>query len=342
MALVEERILRPNFTEEAFNTAKKRLTEELKNASARPNFIAGTVFGKIQYGKDNVLGWPTIGTEATINNITLADIKNYYDKNFSKQEADVVVVGDVSKDAIVSKLGFLQQLPDAKVTLPTLAAAPKVEKTKIYFINVPNAAQTEFRIGYVTGMKYDGYGDYFKSTIMNYPFGGAFNSRLNLDLREERGWTYGARGNFDADKYTGTYVFSAGIKANATDSAMADILKIMNEYRGKGITAEELAFTQNSMGQSDARKYEMGFQKAMFLARILDYDLPADFSKKQNEVLAKMKVADVNMLASKYIPDANKMNVLLVGDKAKVWPGLEKLGYEMVELDKNGDPVVKN
>ena len=95
------------------------------------------------------------------------------------------------------------------------------------------------------------------------------------------------------------------------------------------------------MGQSDARNYERGFQKATFLSRIMEYDLPADFSKKQNELLNKLTVADVNTLASQNIPDVNKMNVVLVGDKAKLWSGLEKLGYEMVELDKNGDPIVK-
>src|SRR5690606_22710079 len=98
----------------------------------------------------------------------------------------------------------------------------------------------------------------------------------------------GARCFFDANKYTGSYAFSSGIKANATDSAMADILSIIKEYRTKGITKEELAFTQSSIGQSEARKYEAGYQKAGFLSRILKYDLPEDYATKQNDMLAKM------------------------------------------------------
>ena len=341
MALVEERLLLPKFTEEAFSTNKKRLLEEIKNSMNRPAVVASNVYNKVQYGKNNVLGWPGAGTETTIGNIQFADMQRYYDNYISKKNAEVVVVGDIGEGQVTNSLAFLQKLPSTQIALPSLPAAPKPEKTRIHFVNVPNAAQTEFRIGYVTDMKYDALGNYYKSTVMNYPFGGAFNSRLNLDLREERGWTYGARGYFDGDKYTGTYTFSSGVKANATDSAMADVLKLMKEFREKGVTADELAFTKSSMGQSDARNYERGFQKATFLSRIMEYDLPADFSKKQNELLNKLTVADVNTLASQNIPDVNKMNVVLVGDKAKLWSGLEKLGYEMVELDKNGDPIVK-
>lgn len=337
MALLQERLLNPKFTEEAFKTDKKRLIENLKNASVRPNYVASVVYSKILYGTDNVLGWPANGTEKTLNNITLADIQNYYDNNISANDAEVVVVGDVNKDKVMPQLAFMKQLSDKAMMIPELPKAPMIEKTKIYFVNIPNAAQTEFRVGYVSDLRYDAVGDYYKATVMNYPLGGAFNSRLNLDLREDKGWTYGARSSFDGDKYTGTMTFSAGIKANATDSALADVLRIMKDYRSKGITNEELAFTQKSIAQSDARKYEMGIQKVLFLWRIMDYNLPADFSKQQNDMLGKMSINDVNSIAMKYLPDVDKMNIVLVGDKAKVWDGLQKMGYEVVELDKDGN-----
>lgn len=341
MDLVQERILHPNFTEEAFARNKKQTIESIKNLLNRPVYVADVVFGKVQYGEGSVLGWPENGTETTIGNIELGDINDYYDRNISKKDAEITVVGDISEEQAVNKLSFLTELPGKDIRLPELPPAPAIAKTRIYFVNVPNAAQTEFRIGYVTDMKYDAFGDYFKSSVMNYPLGGAFNSRLNLDLREDKGWTYGARSYFDGDKYTGVYQFSAGIKGNATDSAMADVLKILKEYKEKGMTAEELAFTQKSMGQSDARKYETGFQKAMFLSRIMKYGLPSDFPKTQNEMLGKMSLNDVNALAMKYVPATDKMNVLLVGDKAKVWDGLQQLGYEMVELDKEGNIIAK-
>ena len=248
-------------------------------------------------------------------------------------------MGAIGKEEIIPKLAFLGQLPDKDIRLPELKVPAAITKTKIYFVDVPNAAQTEFRIGYVTGLKYDALGDYFKAGVMNYPLGGAFNSRLNLHLRESKGWTYGARGFFDGDKYTGSYSFSAGIKADATDSALADVMRIITDFRTKGISAEELEFTRKSLGQSDARKYEAAFQKAGFLSRILDYDLPASYTKDQNKLLEKLSTAEVNKLAGTYAPDPSKVQIVLVGDKARLWERLEGLGYELEELNKDGNPV---
>jgi zinc protease len=321
---------------------KKRAIETIKNSMNRPNYVASTVYPRVLYGQDNVLGWSAQGTEKTIQNIELKDVEDYYNNNLSKKGAQVIVVGDIKKEEILPKLAFLQQLPDRTVTLPALKPAPQIGKTKIYFVNVPNAAQTEFRMGYVTDLKFDALGDYYKAGVMNYPLGGAFNSRLNIDLREEKGWTYGARGFFDGDKYTGSYSFSAGIRADATDSALTDIVRILTDYRSKGATPEELEFTRKSIGQSDARKYENAFQKAAFLSNILEYNLPASYTKDQNMLLEKLAIGEVNQLASRYSPDLSKVNIVLVGDKAKVWDKLQKMGYEMQELDREGNPISSN
>jgi zinc protease len=231
-------------------------------------------------------------------------------------------------------------LPDKKITLPTLPASPVVEKTKIYLVDVPKAAQTEFRVGYVTGLKYDATGEYYKAGLMNFALGGAFNSRLNLNLREDKGWTYGARSGFSGGKQTGDFAFSAGIRANATDSAMIEIMKELKNYEESGITEEELAFMKSAIGQRDALRYETGFQKAGFIGNILDNNLPPDFVDQQNKIVANITKAEIDALAKKWIKDG-KMNVLVVGDKAKILPGLQKLGYEIIELDADGKPVEK-
>src|SRR5690606_30910792 len=123
-------------------------------------------------------------------------------------------------------------------------------------------------------------------------------------LREEKGWTYGARSAFNGDKFTGDYIFSAGIKADPTDSALADIIHIIEQFRDEGISNDELTFTQNSMTQSEARKYETGFQKAAFLSNILQYDLPGDYPRLQNDILKKMTTADFENLAKTKIRPA--------------------------------------
>lgn len=338
LALLEERMLRPSFKEETFNTKKKRTIQSIKNALNQPSYIASTIFEKLMNG-DNVMGWTSSGTEATLANINLSDVQNYYKDNFNFNEAKIVVVGNVSKEEVLSGLKFLEKLPNKEVKLPSIPAAPKAKPTKIYFVDVPNAAQTEFRIGYVTNLKYDATGNYYKSNIINFPLGGAFNSRVNLYLREDKGWTYGARCGFNGDLYSGSFEFSAGIKANATDSALKDVMNILSDYRLKGMTAEELKFTQNSIGQSEARKYESGGQKAAFLSRLMTYNLSPKFPDEQSKILSSMTLGEANEFIREALPSTDKMNILLVGDKAKLWDRLKALGYEMVELNKNGERV---
>lgn len=339
LALLEERLLQPAFKAETFLSVKNRTIEQLKNAMNQPGYLANTVYDRISYGKGNILGMPSSGTPATVANIQLKDIQDYYNNNFTFIDSRIVVVGNIDAKELKAKLKFLERMPYKYVHLPALADPPAKPATRIYFVHVPNAAQTEFRIGYVTDLRYNVVGDYYKATVMNYPFGGAFNSRLNLHLREDKGWTYGARSNFDGDKYTGRFQFNAGIKAAATDSALRDVLRIMKQYREEGMSGQELTFTKNSIGQSEARKYETGAQKAQFLSRILYYNLSASYPDGQRELLDVLTTEDMKAMANKYIPAQENLNIVLVGDKARVWEGLKGLGYELVELDKNGNPL---
>ncbi|MGC4056944.1 MAG: pitrilysin family protein [Chitinophagaceae bacterium] len=335
MALVEERMLRPVFLDKTFESRRKRTVEGIKSAMNQPAYVASRVYEHVLYGDNNILGMNP--SEKTLNNITLDDINAYYNNYFNSRDVKVVVVGDVQPKDAVAALGFLNQLPAKEVTMPAIAGAPAVNGTTVYFVDVPKAAQTEFRVGVVTGLHYDATGDFYKSGVVNYPFGGAFNSRLNLYLREDKGWTYGARSGFNGDEYTGTFTFSAGIKAAATDSALADVLRIMKDYRSGGMTAEELAFTKSSIGQSEARKYESGGQKAAFLSRILSYNLSASYPTDQNRILEEMTLDQANALASGRVPATDKLVVVLVGDKEKLWDRVKALGYPVVELDREGN-----
>jgi zinc protease len=336
--ILKERMLRPKFTEETFNRLKRQTIEGIKNSKSQASSVANVVFDKINYGENNILGVADRGTEETVKNITLKDIQDYYDQYISSNGAQVVVVGNVKEKEVLPQLSFLDQLPKKVVDLPSVPAAPVVEKTKIYVVNIPNAAQTEFRVGYVTNLKYDATGDYYKANLSNYNLGGGFNSRLNIKLREDKGWTYGARSGFAGNKYTGTFAFSSGIRANATDSALAALLADLKEYNSKGPDDTEVAFMKSSIGQSDARNYETGGQKAAFLSRMLIYNLPANFVDQQTKILNNISPKEIGSLAKKYY-DINKMNILLVGDKNQFMPALKDFGYEIVELDANGNKL---
>ena len=207
-------------------------------------------------------------------------------------------------------------------------------------VDIPKGAQTEFRMGYSTGLKWDATGDYYKATLANYALGGDFSSRLNLNLREDKGWTYGASSSFTGNDVTGDFRFSSGIRADATDSALSEIMREMKEYYQTGVKADELAFMKSSIGQFDALRYETPGQKALFIRRILDYNLTGNYTQVQNKLLTGITKAEIDAQTRKYIrPD--KMNILLVGDKARILDGVKKLGYEVVELDVDGNKVDK-
>ncbi len=334
LLLFEERLLNPKFTPEAFSRIQKQSIEGFKQSKSQPAFIASDVFSKMNYGT-SILGLSEAGTEYTVKNLALKDVEDYYRNFMTSKDSKLVVVGDVTESEILGKLNFLSKLPNKEIKLPSVPAVPIVDKTRIYLVDVPKAAQTEFRVGGVTGLKYDATGEYYRAMLSNYALGGAFNSRVNLNLREDKGWTYGARSGFSGDKYTGTFTFSSGIRANATDSAMVEVMKELKNYTTSGITEDEIKFMKSALGQRDALLYETGFQKAGFIGRILEYDLSSTFVDEQNKILAKITKADIDQVAKKWIKPETA-NVLLVGDKVKILPGLEKLGYEIIELDVNG------
>src|SRR5690606_28677479 len=126
LKLLQERIFNPKFTQEAFDRIKKQTLESLKIAKTQPAYVADQVFAKVNYGDNHVLGIQGEGTEETVKSFTLADIQSYYDNYMTSQGTQVVVVGDMSEDEILPKLSFLNNLPNKKVEIPTIAPAPAV------------------------------------------------------------------------------------------------------------------------------------------------------------------------------------------------------------------------
>ena len=339
LKLAEEILLTPKFDSEDFERSKKEQLEGIANQATQAATIASNVNSKLLYGESNILSVPTLGVQPTVSSITLDDVKNYYKENFTPSISQFVVVGDISKDEVMSKIEFLKNWTGPKITRAANNVTPTIEKTKIYLVNKEKAPQSEIRVAYMA-LPYDATGDYYKAQIMNYTLGGAFNSRINMNLREAKGWTYGARTGFNGSKYTGPFTASAGVKGNATDSSTIEFLKEIKNFANNGITQKELDFTKMSMGQSDALKYETGSQKAGFLKRLLDYNLDKTFVDKQNQLLSAITKPEIDAIAKKYLP-YTKMNIVVVGDKESILPGLSKLGYEIVELDTDGLPVKK-
>jgi zinc protease len=339
LALLEQRLLHPRFAEDDFERLKKQQLEGIANQATQPTAIANNVYNKLLYGQNDIRSIGTIGNETTVKNIALADVKRFYQENFSPSVTNLVVVGDVGQKDILPKLTFLNQWQPREVVIPEPKTGPAIDKTRIYLVDKEQAPQSEIRIGYLTEVPFDATGQYYRLGLMNYLLGGNFNSRINLNLREDKGYTYGARSGFTSTKTPGPFTANAGVKATATDSSVVEFIKEIQQYREMGVTADELAFLKSSIGQSDARNYETPFQKAGFLNQIIEYNLDKTFVDERNRILQALKKEEVDALAKKALP-AEKMLILVVGDKQLVKPGLEKLGYEVVELDKDGNRVV--
>ncbi|QJW90855.1 insulinase family protein [Spirosoma taeanense] len=338
LALLEEKLLRPKFAADDFERLKKQQLELIANQSTQPVVIANKAYNKLLYGAGNIRAVPVSGTTKTVEAITLDDVKTFYKNSLSPSVTNLVIVGDVEQAAVVPKLAFLNKWTAKPVTLPKTAATRKIDKTRIYLIDKEKAAQSEIRVGYLTDMPYDATGEYYRTVLANYMLGGAFNSRINMNLREDKGWTYGARSGFSSTKTPGPFTAQAGVKAAATDSSVVEFIKEITNYGKSGITDQELAFVKSSLGQVDALRYETSLQKAYFLGRIIDYDLPRNYVEQQSEILRNITKAQIDAIAKKRLPVSN-MIITVVGNKELIRPGLARLGYEIVELDKEGDPV---
>ncbi|MEQ8471318.1 MAG: pitrilysin family protein [Marinoscillum sp.] len=339
--LFEEVIMRPAFTEVDFDRVKKQQLEGVKSEEKQPASIASNVYRRLIYGDNNVNSVPASGIEETVDNITLDDIKAFYASNYSPSVSELVIVGDVSKKELLPKIEFLRSWEAKKVEIPDSQAATEIDRTKIYLVDKESAPQSEIRIGYLTDMTYDATGEYFENYLMNYNLGGAFNSRINLNLREDKGYTYGARSYFSSDDDPGPFTASAGVRANVTDSAVAEFMKEITLYADKGIDEDELTFLQKSIGQRESRSYEAPWQKTGFLRQIIHYDLSTDYVKEQNKIIDNITVERINQLAKENLP-YDQMNIVVVGDKASIEEGLAKLGYDIVYLDEKGNVIEDN
>lgn len=337
LALMEERMFRPKFAQDDFDRLKKQQLEGIANQATQPTAIANNVYNKLVYGSNHIMATPTSGTAETVNSITLDDVKQFYKNNFSPSVSSLVIVGDISEKEAIAKLDFLKNWEKKDVKLASDTKAPQIEKTRIYFVDKPDAAQSEIRIGYL-GMPYDATGEFYKLGLMNYVLGGAFNSRINLNLREDKGYTYGARSGYAGSRYAGPFTASAGVRADATAESVTEFMKEITDFQKNGITDAEIQFMKSSIGQSDARKYETPGQKAGFLGRIVEFDLNKDFVKKQTDILNNITKKDIDGLAAKHLP-VNNMHIVVVGDKKTVLAKLQKLNYDVVELDTNGNAI---
>lgn len=337
MDLVTEILLEPRWDEEELGRIKTKTINQIERSDANPNVVAHRVYYKILYGDGHIFSYPTIGTVESVAAITMDDLKEFYNKYFSPSISTFQVVGKIDKAAVLKNLDALQNNWSAKeVSIPEYPVANNRDKASLYFVDIPNAKQSVINIGYIALPRTDA--DFYPAEVMNYKLGGSFSGNVNLVLREEKGYTYGARTNFSGSKIPGTFTASSSVRTNTTGESVQIFRDEISKYR-EGISPEDLEFTKNALIKSNARRFETQGSLLGMLQEMNAYNLPANYIEKEEETIRNMTLVRHKELANKYL-DASKMAYLVVGDAATQYKQFRNMGFdEVLLLDKNGEEV---
>lgn len=331
LALLKTKLFQPAFLEQDFERIKQSLSQQLEQQKKNPSALASKVVNKLLYGEDNIISLPSSGTIETLRNIQLDDVKAFYETYYSPSKANLVVVGDIDEKNISEKLSFLTQWPTKTYQIPEYKTFPEYEKSVIYLVNKPDSAQSVVRL-FERALPYDATGEHFKSKLMNFPLGGMFNSRINLNLREDKGYTYGASSRFIGGKTLGRFQAGADLKKDNTGDGIKEILKEIKNFRENGMTQAELLSMRSAYTQSEALNYETPFNKATFLNHLLTYELTSSYREEQTDIINSITAQELNLLAKKLL-DTNDMQIVVVGDAKQVKSQLESFGLDIVMLE---------
>jgi zinc protease len=332
LALMEEILLQPRWDENEFELAKQSTISQIRQQEANPNAIASNAYDILIYGKDDIRAQNTLGTIETVSNLTIDDLKAYYNANISPSVTRLHVVGDISENELVKSLSSLDSKWEAKeVKLPELSQPKAPTESQVYFYDVPGAKQSVLNIGYPAMPATDE--DYYPATVMNYILGGGgFASQLTQELREGKGYTYGVRSGFSGNEYDGTFTISSGVRTNVTLESTQLVKEILDNY-GPGFTEKDLETTKGFLIKSNARAFETAGAKLNMLENISQFELPHDYVKDREAIVRGMTVEKIRQLSEKYL-DENKMIWLVVGDAKTQLNRMKQLGF--------GEPTLIN
>ncbi|MBV1904741.1 MAG: insulinase family protein [Pseudomonadales bacterium] len=334
LAIAAEKLLSPKFGLLDFERVQMQMLQAIEQRKKRASVTANDVFQGLLYGQNNAFAHNILGTAESIQALTVQDVKAFYEEYYSPRIAGIVAVSDLEKNALLEKLRVFGPWQGLAVSKNHLKQFPPLDGLTLYLVDKPSAPQSEIRIG-KRSISFDATGEYYLLELMNFPLGGAFNSRINLNLREEKGYTYGARTGFRGAKQYGSFIASASVRSDATAASIVEFIREIRVFSKKGPTSSELEFTQKAFGQRDALRFETPHQKLTFLSKIQKYSLDDEFVSQQNTILASTTTQQLKNLAIKHL-SADDMIILVVGDKQSILPELKDLGYKIVLLDADG------
>ncbi|WP_242497066.1 insulinase family protein [Flavobacterium petrolei] len=338
LELMADGALNPNFTQEEFDKEKTKLIEGLKANEKSVSAVAARVVDVLTYGKNHPAG--EYVSEATLKNVTLADVKANYNTYFVPSNAYLIIVGDVKFNEtkkMVEK--FFGSWKKATAPSTTFNDPKDVQYSQINFIDMPNAVQSEVAVVNISNLKMTDP-DYFAVLVANQILGGDFNSYINMNLREAHGWTYGARTSISGDKRVSTFNASTQVRNAVTDSTVVEIFKEFKKIRTEKVTDEMLANVKAGYIGRFVMQIEKPQTVAGYALRIQTQSLPADFYENYIKNISAVTADDILRVANKYFL-ADNSRIVIVGKAADVAPSLEKLKFPVSYFDKYGNPTAK-
>lgn len=338
--LLSDVIREPRFAQADFERLKKERLVAIDTRGDSITGIAGTVYRRLLYGSGRVQGAPALGTRATVSALTLDDVRAHWKAHVQPRGARLVHVGGRGAQSVKELLLPLTSAWKASGAVEASARRepepPQVFGTKLYLVDKPGAAQSEIRIGHLGITANDP--NYYRLSIANYGLGGSFSSRINLNLREDKGYTYGARSAIEASLERGAFTASAPVR---TDVTKESIVELMRELTGiaSGLTEGELAFVKDAVTQAAATQYESTRALSDYVENVSKLGWADDYQARRLAELAQLAPADTAATAKAWI-HPEQFVILVVGDKVRILKGLSELPYGApIELDIDGEPV---
>lgn len=323
LELMTDVLFNPAFPPDEFDKIVKQTKSALAANKEDPAAIMSDVRSVLLYGKDHPYGELT--TESTVDNLTLDDCKTYYQKYFKPNIGYLAVVGDISfnesKTLITKYFGDWQK---GEVDKPTYEVPGPPDQTFVALVDRPGAVQSVLNITYPIVLK-PGEPDVIRARLLNQILGGSFSSRLMQNLREDKGYTYGARSSLSSDELVGSFAASANVRNEVTDSAVHEFLYELKKMRDNGAREQELKSAKAYIIGSFARSLEQPQTIANFAINTARYNLPEDYYQNYLKNLEMVTIDDIRSMAEKYIKPGNAY-VIAVGKAQDIAEKLEKFG----------------
>lgn len=330
LPLLADVALRPTFPETELDRLRQERLTTLLQARDNPTAIAAYGFSRLLYGAEHRYGSPVIGTEAVNKAISRDDIQTFYAAHYQPANAAIVAVGDVTPASIVPKLeaafGAWKSGPPApKPALPSVA---QPMARQVYLIDKPGAEQSVIRIGGIGVAR--STPDYHAIDVLNTMLGGSFSSRLNLNLREEHGYSYGAGSSFDMRVAPGPFFATAGVQTDKTAESITEFFKELDGMRVPP-PADELTRVRNLLALGFPGEFETTSAMAGKLFDLFVYDLPDTFFDEYVPKVQAITAADVERAAKTYLP-VDRFAVVVVGDLSRIEQPIRQANFGPVRI----------